>query len=167
MFLSPSSLSLSLCLPLAISLCHSLSFSASSMSLSISSLSLCLALTISPLSRSPSSLPPQYQSLWEAVENEDTVAVQSLLSRERSSAGGAAGGKAGGVGSRGGSLWERGGGGEKREKDWEREREKGVNRVSEQGLVPLDVAALTHNSPLLQVLAKAGARHNPVREFVL
>lgn len=56
-------------------------------------------------------------------------------------------------------MWERG---EKKEKDWEREREKGVNRVSEQGLVPLDVAALTHNSPLLNVLAKAGARHNPV-----
>ncbi|CAL8273945.1 unnamed protein product [Lota lota] len=106
-----------------------------------------------------------YQSLWEAVENEDTLAVQSLLSPERNSAGGAAGGRAGGMGSRGGSLWERGGGGEeKREKDWEREREreKWVNRVSEQGLVPLDVAALTHNSPLLQVLAKAGARHNPV-----
>lgn len=56
-------------------------------------------------------------------------------------------------------MWERG---EKKEKDWEREREKGVNRVSEQGLVPLDVAALTHNSPLLHVLTKAGARHNPV-----
>ncbi|KAM7372350.1 hypothetical protein PAMP_009526 [Pampus punctatissimus] len=34
--------------------------------------------------------------------------------------------------------------------------------MSEQGLVPLDVAALTHNSPLLHVLTKAGARHNPV-----
>lgn len=56
-------------------------------------------------------------------------------------------------------MWERG---ERKEKDWEREREKGVNRVSEQGLVPLDVAALTHNSPLLHVLTKAGARHNPV-----
>uniref|UniRef100_A0A672ZWM5 Fibronectin type-III domain-containing protein n=3 Tax=Sphaeramia orbicularis TaxID=375764 RepID=A0A672ZWM5_9TELE len=56
-------------------------------------------------------------------------------------------------------MWEKG---EKKEKDWEAEREKGVNRVSEQGLVPLDVAALTHNSPLLHVLTKAGARHNPV-----
>ncbi|XP_022064418.2 ankyrin repeat and fibronectin type-III domain-containing protein 1-like [Acanthochromis polyacanthus] len=87
-----------------------------------------------------------YKTLWEAVENEDTLAVQSLLSREQTSCGG-------------GSLWERG---EKKEKDWEREREKGVNRVSDQGLVPLDVAALTHNSPLLHVLTKAGARHNPV-----
>lgn len=58
-------------------------------------------------------------------------------------------------------MWERG---EKKERDWEREREKAVNRVSEQGLVPLDVAALTHNSPLLHVLTKAGARHNPVGE---
>lgn len=56
-------------------------------------------------------------------------------------------------------MWERG---EKKEKEWE--REKGVNRVSEQGLVPLDVAALTHNSPLLHVLTKAGARHNPICE---
>ncbi|KAM6957745.1 ankyrin repeat and fibronectin type-III domain-containing protein 1 [Aplochiton taeniatus] len=87
-----------------------------------------------------------YKTLWEAVENEDTLAVQSLLSRDR------AAGFLGGV-------WERG---EKKEKDWEREREKGVNRVSEQGLVPLDVAALTQNSPLLHVLTKAGARHNPV-----
>ncbi|XP_018523220.1 ankyrin repeat and fibronectin type-III domain-containing protein 1 [Lates calcarifer] len=89
-----------------------------------------------------------YKTLWEAVENEDTLAVQSLLSRDHSCGGGG-----------GGSMWERG---EKKEKDWEREREKGVNRVSEQGLVPLDVAALTHNSPLLHVLTKAGARHNPV-----
>uniref|UniRef100_UPI0037E951C8 ankyrin repeat and fibronectin type-III domain-containing protein 1 n=1 Tax=Semicossyphus pulcher TaxID=241346 RepID=UPI0037E951C8 len=92
-----------------------------------------------------------YKSLWEAVENEDTLAVQSLLSRDHTSCGGGGGG--------GGSLWERG---EKKGKDWEREREKGVNRVSDQGLVPLDVAALTHNSPLLHVLTKAGARHNPV-----
>ncbi|XP_033500136.2 ankyrin repeat and fibronectin type-III domain-containing protein 1 [Epinephelus lanceolatus] len=92
-----------------------------------------------------------YKTLWEAVENEDTLAVQSLLSRDHTNCGGGGGG--------GGSMWERG---EKKEKDWEREREKGVNRVSEQGLVPLDVAALTHNSPLLHVLTKAGARHNPV-----
>ncbi|XP_040012341.1 ankyrin repeat and fibronectin type-III domain-containing protein 1-like isoform X2 [Xiphias gladius] len=90
-----------------------------------------------------------YKTLWEAVENEDTLAVQSLLSRDHTSCGGG-----GGV-----SMWERG---EKKEKAWERDREKGVNRVSEQGLVPLDVAALTHNSPLLHVLTKAGARHNPV-----
>ncbi|XP_029946235.1 ankyrin repeat and fibronectin type-III domain-containing protein 1 [Salarias fasciatus] len=89
-----------------------------------------------------------YKTLWEAVENEDTLAVQSLLSRDHPGCGGG-----------GGSIWERG---EKKEKDWERDREKGVNRVSEQGLVPLDVAALTHNSPLLHVLTKAGARHNPV-----
>ncbi|XP_042360381.1 ankyrin repeat and fibronectin type-III domain-containing protein 1-like [Plectropomus leopardus] len=89
-----------------------------------------------------------YKTLWEAVENEDTLAVQSLLSRDHTNCGGG-----------GGSMWERG---EKKEKDWEKERERGVNRVSEQGLVPLDVAALTHNSPLLNVLMKAGARHNPV-----
>uniref|UniRef100_H3CZS4 Fibronectin type-III domain-containing protein n=1 Tax=Tetraodon nigroviridis TaxID=99883 RepID=H3CZS4_TETNG len=65
------------------------------------------------------------KSLWEAVENEDTLAVQSLLSKDHI-------------------------------------KEKGVNRVSDQGLVPLDVAALTHNSPLLHVLSKAGARPNPV-----
>ncbi|XP_035470844.1 ankyrin repeat and fibronectin type-III domain-containing protein 1-like isoform X1 [Scophthalmus maximus] len=93
-----------------------------------------------------------YKTLWEAVENEDTLAVQSLLSRDHTSCVG------GGGGGGGGSLWERG---EKKERDWEREREKGVNRVSEQGLVPLDVATLTHNSPLLHVLTKAGARHNP------
>ncbi|KAJ8387550.1 hypothetical protein AAFF_G00152460 [Aldrovandia affinis] len=81
---------------------------------------------------------PTYKSLWEAVENEDTLAVQCLLSKDRAMSGG----------------------GEKGEKR-EREREKGVNRVNEQGLVPLDVAALTHNSPLLHVLIKAGARHNP------
>ncbi|XP_029014350.1 ankyrin repeat and fibronectin type-III domain-containing protein 1-like isoform X2 [Betta splendens] len=86
-----------------------------------------------------------YKSLWEAVENEDTLAVQSLLSRDHTKAGG-------------GSLWGRG---ERGEPEWEREREQAVNRVSEQGLVPLDVAALTHNPPLLHVLAKAGARHNP------
>lgn len=86
---------------------------------------------------------PAYKSLWEAVENEDTLAVQCLLSKDRAA----------------------GGGGEKREKrEREREHEKGVNRMSEQGLVPLDVAALTHNSPLLHVLIKAGARHNPIRE---
>lgn len=77
------------------------------------------------------------------------MAVQSLLSREHTSGGG------------GGSVWDRR---EKKGREWEREREKGVNRVSEQGLVPLDVAALTHNSPLLHVLTKAGARHNPFRE---
>ncbi|KAG9343066.1 hypothetical protein JZ751_015284 [Albula glossodonta] len=83
---------------------------------------------------------PNYKSLWEAVENEDTLAVQCLLSKDRAA----------------------GGGGEKGDKrEREREREKGVNRVSEQGLVPLDVAALTHNSPLLHVLIKGGARHNP------
>ncbi|KAM3864406.1 ankyrin repeat and fibronectin type-III domain-containing protein 1 [Diretmus argenteus] len=95
-----------------------------------------------------------YKSLWEAVENEDTLAVQSLLSRDRTNCGGGGGGGGGGAG-----AWERG---EKKEKDRESERENGVNRVSDQGLVPLDVAALTHNSPLLHVLAKAGARHNPV-----
>ncbi|XP_038550800.1 ankyrin repeat and fibronectin type-III domain-containing protein 1-like [Micropterus salmoides] len=89
-----------------------------------------------------------YKTLWEAVENEDTLAVQSLLSRDHTK-----------CGRGGGTMWERG---EKKEKDWEREGEKGVNRVSEQGLVPLDVAALTHNSPLLHVLTKAGAKHNPV-----
>ncbi|MED6271214.1 hypothetical protein CHARACLAT_017917, partial [Characodon lateralis] len=90
-----------------------------------------------------------YKTLWEAVENEDTLAVQSLLSKDHASCGG--GGAT--------SLWERG---EKKEKDWERDKEKGVNRLNEQGLVPLDVAALTHNSPLLHVLTKAGARHNPI-----
>lgn len=59
-------------------------------------------------------------------------------------------------------MWERR---DRKEKDWVKEREKGVNRVSDQGLVPLDVAALTHNSPLLHVLTKAGARHNPVCEL--
>lgn len=59
-------------------------------------------------------------------------------------------------------MWERR---DRKEKDWVKERERGVNRVSDQGLVPLDVAALTHNSPLLHVLTKAGARHNPVCEF--
>ncbi|XP_061604969.1 ankyrin repeat and fibronectin type-III domain-containing protein 1-like isoform X2 [Phyllopteryx taeniolatus] len=90
-----------------------------------------------------------YKTLWDAVENEDTLAVQSLLSRIRNNC----------AGGGGGSMWERG---EKKDRDWEKERERGVNRVSEQGLVPLDVAALTHNSPLLHVLAKAGARHNPI-----
>ncbi|TWW69369.1 ankyrin repeat and fibronectin type-III domain-containing protein 1-like [Takifugu flavidus] len=90
-----------------------------------------------------------YKSLWEAVENEDTLAVQSLLSRDDIDC------RVGG----GGSMWERR---DRKEKDWVKEREKGVNRVSDQGLVPLDVAALTHNSPLLHVLEKAGARHNPV-----
>nr|XP_057905879.1 ankyrin repeat and fibronectin type-III domain-containing protein 1-like [Doryrhamphus excisus] len=92
-----------------------------------------------------------YKTLWDAVENEDTLAVQTLLSRDHKNCRGGGGG--------GGGLWERG---EKKDRDWEKEREKGVNRVSEQGLVPLDVAALTHNSPLLHVLTKAGARHNPV-----
>ncbi|XP_040047416.2 ankyrin repeat and fibronectin type-III domain-containing protein 1 [Gasterosteus aculeatus] len=90
-----------------------------------------------------------YQTLWEAVENEDTLAVQSLLSRDNIHCGGGGGS----------STRERG---EKKEKNCEREKERGVNRVSEQGLVPLDVAALTHNSPLLHVLTKAGASHNPV-----
>ncbi|XP_067088868.1 ankyrin repeat and fibronectin type-III domain-containing protein 1-like [Osmerus mordax] len=96
---------------------------------------------------------PTYKSLWEAVEYEDTLAVQTLLSRDRASSTG------GGGGGGGGGVWDRG---EKKEKDWERERERGVNRVNEQGLVPLDVAALTQNSPLLHVLTRAGARHNPV-----
>ncbi|XP_034150954.1 ankyrin repeat and fibronectin type-III domain-containing protein 1 isoform X2 [Esox lucius] len=85
---------------------------------------------------------PKYTTLWDAVENEDTLAVRSLLSRDRVCGG-----------------WEKG---EKKEKDWEKERERDVNTVSEHGLVPLDVAALTQNSPLLHVLTKAGARHNPV-----
>ncbi|KAF6723021.1 Ankyrin repeat and fibronectin type-III domain-containing protein 1 [Oryzias melastigma] len=93
----------------------------------------------------PSKPAEAYKTLWEAVENEDTLSVQSLLSRDHSGCGG------------GGSLWERG---ERREKEWEKEKE--VNRVSDQGLVPLDVAALTHNSPLLHVLTRAGARHNPI-----
>ncbi|XP_062387951.1 ankyrin repeat and fibronectin type-III domain-containing protein 1-like [Sardina pilchardus] len=81
-----------------------------------------------------------YTTLWEAVENEDTLAVQSLLSRDRAF-----------------------GGAEKAEQrgKWEKDRERGVNSISEQGLVPLDVAVLTHNFPLLQVLIKAGAKHNP------
>lgn len=82
------------------------------------------------------------------MENEDTLAVQSLLSRDNIHCGGG-----------GSTTRERG---EKKEKNCEREKERGVNRVSEQGLVPLDVAALTHNSPLLHVLTKAGASHNPV-----
>ncbi|KAL1279100.1 hypothetical protein QQF64_025773 [Cirrhinus molitorella] len=68
--------------------------------------------------------PAEYLCLWDALENEDTLAVQHLLSKERTADG------------------------------W-------VNSVSEFGLVPLDVAALTHNAPLLQVLVKAGAKHNP------
>lgn len=86
----------------------------------------------------------QYTTLWEAVESEDTLAVQSLLSRDRAC-----------------------GGGEKPEQrgKWEKERERGVNSMSEHGLVPFDVAMLTHNSPLLQVLIKAGARHNPYCEY--
>lgn len=92
-----------------------------------------------------------YKTLWEAVENEDTLAVQSLLSRDRANSGGCGGG--------GGGILEKS---VKREKDLELEKERGLNRVSDQGLVPLDVAALTHNSPLLHVLTKAGAQHNPV-----
>ncbi|XP_020782884.1 ankyrin repeat and fibronectin type-III domain-containing protein 1-like isoform X1 [Boleophthalmus pectinirostris] len=97
-----------------------------------------------------------YKTLWEAVENEDTLAVQSLLSRELPNSGGGGGG--------GGSIWEKSiwEKAVKRDRDLEQEKEKGVNRVSDQGLVPLDVAALTHNSPLLHVLTKAGARHNPI-----
>ncbi|XP_051904458.1 ankyrin repeat and fibronectin type-III domain-containing protein 1-like isoform X2 [Hippocampus zosterae] len=95
-----------------------------------------------------------YKTLWDAVENEDTLAVQSLLSRIHNNCRGGGGGGGGG-----GTLWERG---EKKERDWVKDRERGVNRVSEQGLVPLDVAALTHNSPLLHVLVKAGAKHNPI-----
>ncbi|XP_072299796.1 ankyrin repeat and fibronectin type-III domain-containing protein 1 isoform X2 [Eucyclogobius newberryi] len=104
-----------------------------------------------------------YKTLWEAVENEDTLAVQSLLSRGHPNSGGGGGG--------GGSIWEKSiweksiwEKAVKRDKDLEQEKEKerGVNRVSDQGLVPLDVAALTHNSPLLHVLTKAGAQHNPM-----
>ena len=117
----------------------------------------CPSLSLSPAPAPPvsSCCPPlhQYKSLWEAVEHEDTLAVQTLLSRDRASSTGGGGG--------GGAVWDRG---EKKEKDWERERERGVNRVNEQGLVPLDVAALTQNSPLLHVLTRAGARHNPVCE---
>ncbi|CAM4578047.1 unnamed protein product [Leuciscus chuanchicus] len=43
----------------------------------------------------------------------------------------------------------------------ERETDERVNAVTEFGLVPLDVAALTHNASLLKVLVKAGAKHNP------
>ncbi|XP_073702546.1 ankyrin repeat and fibronectin type-III domain-containing protein 1 [Garra rufa] len=68
--------------------------------------------------------PAEYSCLWDALENEDMLAVQHLLSKEKAKDG------------------------------W-------VNSVSEFGLVPLDVAALTHNAPLLQVLVKAGAKHNP------
>ncbi|XP_037392130.1 uncharacterized protein LOC108442563 isoform X2 [Pygocentrus nattereri] len=82
-----------------------------------------------------------YLSLWEAVESGDVLAVQTLLCKERVSEGG-----------------ERGA---QRERDGVEERERAVNSVNEQGLVPLDVAILTHNSPLLHVLVKAGARHNP------
>ncbi|XP_051571777.1 ankyrin repeat and fibronectin type-III domain-containing protein 1-like isoform X1 [Myxocyprinus asiaticus] len=74
----------------------------------------------------------QYSCLWEALESEDTLAVQHLLSRDRAT---------------GGQTYA--------------ERNRQVNSVNEFGLVPLDVAALTHNSTLLQVLVKAGARHNP------
>ncbi|XP_028843423.1 ankyrin repeat and fibronectin type-III domain-containing protein 1 isoform X2 [Denticeps clupeoides] len=80
-------------------------------------------------------------TLWEAVESEDVLAVQSLLFRDRGC-----------------------GGGESEKltaKEWEMKRERGVNCVSEEGLVPLDVAVHTHNSTLFQVLVKAGGRHNP------
>ncbi|KAG1928862.1 ankyrin repeat and fibronectin type-III domain-containing protein 1-like isoform X3 [Pimephales promelas] len=70
--------------------------------------------------------PADYACLWDALESEDTLAVQHLLSRER-----------------------------------ERETDGRVNAVTEFGLVPLDVAALTHNASLLKVLVKAGAKHNP------
>lgn len=90
------------------------------------------------------------------MENEDTLAVQSLLSRDRANSGGCGGGGGGG------GILEKS---VKREKDLELEKERGLNRVSDQGLVPLDVAALTHNSPLLHVLTKAGAQHNPVCEL--
>ncbi|MBN3315090.1 ANKF1 protein, partial [Atractosteus spatula] len=64
---------------------------------------------------------PLYPSLWEAVENEDTLAVQEMLSQQRE-----------------------------------------VNALSPQGLVPLDVAALTLSTPLLRILIRAGARENPL-----
>ncbi|CAL9693621.1 unnamed protein product [Knipowitschia caucasica] len=95
-----------------------------------------------------------YKSLWEAVENEDTLAVQNLLTREQANSGGGGGGS---IWEK--TLWEKAA---KRDKELEQEKERGVNRVSDQGLVPLDVAALTHNSPLLHVLTKAGAHHNPI-----
>ncbi|KAJ8251867.1 hypothetical protein GJAV_G00226320 [Gymnothorax javanicus] len=84
--------------------------------------------------------PCGFKTLWEALESEDTLAVQCLLSKDRVASGG----------------------GEKRERrERERELEREANRMSEQGLVPLDVAALTNNSPLLHVLTRAGAKHNP------
>lgn len=73
--------------------------------------------------------PADYSCLWDALESEDTLAVQHLLSRETETGGG--------------------------------QTDRRVNAVSELGLVPLDVAALTHNASLLNVLVKAGAKHNP------
>ncbi|XP_067284694.1 ankyrin repeat and fibronectin type-III domain-containing protein 1 isoform X2 [Pseudorasbora parva] len=73
--------------------------------------------------------PTDYSCLWDALESEDTLAVQHLLSRERETG--------------------------------EGQKDRQVNAISELGLVPLDVAALTHNASLLKVLVKAGAKHNP------
>ncbi|XP_023685628.2 ankyrin repeat and fibronectin type-III domain-containing protein 1-like [Paramormyrops kingsleyae] len=83
-----------------------------------------------------------YYSLWEAVENEDTLAVKSMLSKVKEE----------------GRERKKEGKEQKREGESE---EWGVNDVNEEGLVPLDVAILTQNSLLLRMLIKAGARHNP------
>ncbi|KPP68334.1 hypothetical protein Z043_113000 [Scleropages formosus] len=91
--------------------------------------------------RHPNKAAPAYKNLWEAVENEDTLAVKSLLSKDRE--------------------YERGMGRGERKGSESEEQASEVNMLSEEGLVPLDVAILTQNSTLLRVLMKAGGRHNP------
>ncbi|KAL4658036.1 ankyrin repeat and fibronectin type-III domain-containing protein 1-like isoform X1 [Arapaima gigas] len=93
-------------------------------------------------SRYSSTASPYYKSLWEAVENEDILAVKNLLLKNTKYDGGA------GVGQR-------------KKRESEKVQEDDVNTVNEEGLVPLDVAILTQNSPLLHVLIKAGGKHNP------